>query len=106
MPELFHTTDAAEAILRGGFRASTGSYGLAGGTFDGVFLSAGPAGVSDGAKGEQVLRVTFPEGFDLDPFAIRENGQRVWEWCVPAAKVNAAASVTLLSAAEVDELVR
>lgn len=39
MTVYFHTTDAASAILRDGFRDHAGSYMLVGATLTGVFLS-------------------------------------------------------------------
>jgi len=101
---LFHTTDAADAILREGFRPSDGSFGLASGAFSGVFLSRTPANISDGAHGDQVLRVIFPDDFDLTPFAVHSAGGPVWEWCVPADDVNSHADVVLLSQEEADAI--
>ncbi len=67
---------------------------------DGVFLAATPANVNDGAKGSDVLAVTLPSSFDLDEFAIEEEGRPVWEWCVPAETLNTIATVRLLTEAE------
>lgn len=84
----YHTTDAAEAILRHGFRDSTGSYGL---TIEltGVFLGDSPMDINEGAKGDQVLRVEFPDDVDLGDFELVEEHKPYREWCVPAALINA-----------------
>ena len=40
--------------------------------------------MNDGAKGEQVLAVTFPASFDLDQFSIVEQGDPAGSgWCPP-----------------------
>lgn len=74
------------------------------GEFDGVFLAKSPASVSDGAVGDHTLAVTFPDDFDLTPFAVVEDGHPVWEWCVPSDLVNERATYRLLSEAERDAL--
>jgi hypothetical protein len=102
---LFHTTDAAETILRDGFRDATGGYMFATLTLTGVFLSKMPSNEGDGATGDQVLEVVFPDDVDLQPYAIVEDWQPVWEWCVPAALINERARVRLLSEDEADEAV-
>ena len=85
---LFHTTDAAEAILRDGFRDATASYGLATTVRNGVFLADAPVGVNEGAIGDQVLEVTLPDDLDLGDFELVEGGKPYREWCVPAALLN------------------
>jgi hypothetical protein len=45
----FHTTDAADAILAGGFRDGTGNYGIVDVTLTGVFLADSPVDVNDGS---------------------------------------------------------
>jgi hypothetical protein len=107
MPTYFHTTDAAEAILREGFRDGEGSYGFVGLTLRGVFLAADrPIDVNDGAKGDQVLAVEL-DG-NLDEYEIIEEGAPeggvVREWCVPASLLNTRGVVRLLTEDEVDEL--
>lgn len=101
---LFHTTDAAEAILEGGFRDGHGTFGIIGFDLAGVFLSNFPADVSDGAKGDDVLIVEIPDDVDLTRYAIEEEGHPICEWCVPADLLNERASVRLLTEAEVDAL--
>ncbi|MFD7157550.1 hypothetical protein ACFV9C_23330 [Kribbella sp. NPDC059898] len=104
MTQFFHTTDAAEAILREGFRDNTGSYMFVGHTPTGVFLGNRPANVNDGAKGDQVLEVRLPDDLDLDEFAIVEEGLPPWEWIVPAELINRRGSIRLLTEDEVDEV--
>jgi hypothetical protein len=70
----YHTTDAAEAILSDGFRDATGSYMFIGAELTGVWLSDTPLDGNEGAKGDQVLRVEFPDEFDLDVFEVVEEG--------------------------------
>jgi hypothetical protein len=78
--------------------------GLVGLEVRGVSLAATPADVNEGAKGEDVLAVTLPSSFDLDYYAVNEEGRPVCEWCVPAFVLNAAATVRLLTETEVEEL--
>jgi hypothetical protein len=94
----FHTTNAADRILADGFSDAEGSYGFDGLTLRGVFLSATPANIQDGAKGDQVLEVVFPDHVDLSEYAIVEEGRpAVWEWCVPAELINRLGRIRLLS---------
>jgi len=114
----FHRTtrDAADAILAGGFRDATGSYGLVGHTLTGAWLSDIPMDQGEGAKGEIMLEVqlTGMKEADLDehehprdsrltartdyhPFDYRE-------WCIPAKLVNAHGAAHEVSIEEEDEL--
>lgn len=104
MPILFHTTDAAETILREGFRDGEGSYGLVSSWLQGVFLSDVPASVSDGATGEQVIEVTLPIGLDLSEHEIIEEHKGYREWCIPAAVLNASGILRLLTEDEADDV--
>lgn len=92
----YHTTDAADAILRDGFRDATGSYMLANFELTGVWLGDSPMDVNEGAKGDQVLRVEFPSDVDLADFELIEEHKPYREWCVPAALINERATVTLM----------
>jgi hypothetical protein len=91
----YHTTDAADAILRDGFRDATGSYGLVTFELTGVWLGDSPMSINEGATGDQVLQVEFPDDVDLDDFELIEEYKPYREWCVPAALINARATVTL-----------
>lgn len=100
----YHTTDAAEAILRNGFRDATGGYMFAKTKLTGVWLGDSPMSLNEGAKGEQVLRVEFGNAADLDGCEVLEEHKGYREWCVPAEIINTRATVTLLSQEEVDEI--
>jgi hypothetical protein len=105
MPIYYHTTDAAEAILREGFRDGEGCYMFVGLTLRRVFLADRPADVNDGAKGDQVLAVDLV--VDLDEYELICEGAPegvMREWCVPASLLNAHGTVRLLTEDEVDEL--
>ena len=103
---LYHTTNAAEAILRDGFSDAEGTYGFATLTLRGVFLAISPADVNDGAKGDQLLEVDLPDGLDLSAYAIIEEDRPAWEWCVPADVLNQHGSVRLLTEDEADAAYR
>jgi len=100
----YHTTDAADAILRNGFRDATGSYLLATFELTGVFLGDSPMDINEVAKSDQVLRVEFPDNVDLDDFELIEDEKPYREWCVPAALINEHAVVTLMSDDDLDRL--
>ncbi|WP_156763351.1 hypothetical protein [Mycobacterium scrofulaceum] len=91
----YHTTDAADAILRDGFRDATGSYMFANLVLTGVWLGDSPMSINEGAVGDQVLRVEFPDDVDLSDFEVIEEHKPYREWCVPAALINQRAIVTL-----------
>ena len=98
----YHTTDAADAILREGFRDTTGSYMFDNFELTGVFLGDSPMDINEGATGEQVLRVEFPDDVDLADVELIEEHKPYREWCVPAALINTHATITLMSDDEVD----
>jgi hypothetical protein len=100
---LSHTTDAANAILSGGFCDSTGSI-VPG---EGVFLGEQPLmDAKEGATGDQLLKVEFGDDIDLDIYELPDVGAPR-QWFMPAAVINEAvinehAAVTLLSDDERD----
>lgn len=105
MPTYYHTTDAAEAVLREGFRDGEGSYMFVQRTLRGVFLADRPADVNDGATGDQVLAVDLTA--DLDEYELISEGAPdgvLREWCVPASLLNTHGAVRLLTEDEVDDL--
>ena len=104
MARYFHTTDAAEAILRSGFRDGEGTYGLASFTLRGVFLADTPVDVNEGASGQDVLEVILPDEIGVDDYELIEDMKPYREWCVPAALLNDNASVRQLTDAELDRL--
>ena len=54
----------------------------------GVFLGDSPMDINEGAKGDQVLRVEFPDDVDLGDFELVEEHKPYREWCVPAELIN------------------
>jgi hypothetical protein len=60
--------------------------------------------INEGAKGDQVLRVEFPDEVDLDDFELVEDEKPYREWCVPAQLINEHAIVTLMSHDDLDLL--
>lgn len=83
----YHTTDAADAILGHGFRDATGSYMLADFELTGVFLGDSPMDVNEGANGDQVLRVEFPDDVDLGDFVLVEEHKPVNTIIVPSGSI-------------------
>jgi hypothetical protein len=60
--------------------------------------------INEGATGDQVLRVEFPDDTNLADFEIIEDCKPYREWCVPAALINSLATVTQMSEGDLDEL--
>ena len=69
----YHTTDAADAILRDGFRDATGSYMFATIELTGIWLGDTIMDINEGATGDQVLCVEWPGDVSLDEFEIIED---------------------------------
>jgi hypothetical protein len=72
---LYNRTNAADAILRDGFRDEVGSY-ISDVILRGVWLSAVPLGTEEGARGNQVLEVDFPEALAIEHEVVRKG--RPW----------------------------
>ena len=68
-----------------------------------MFLAVALADINDGAGGDAVLEVTFPDDINLSAHAIVEDGRPQLEWCVPADLINLNTTVRLLTEDEVDE---
>ncbi|MFJ7413063.1 hypothetical protein ACIQWZ_19930 [Streptomyces sp. NPDC098077] len=100
MTTYFHTTDAAAAILRDGFRGGGGGYMLIGLDLCGVFLADEPVGPNEGAKGDDVLAVVLPDGMALDDYEIVEDLKGYREWCIPADVINRLGRVRQLTEEE------
>lgn len=101
------TDDAAEAILRDGFRDATGTYMFVGLELTGVFISDEPLDANEGASGDALLAVDLPDDVSLDDWEIVEeddDGNTYREWCVPAKLLNESGSVRLLSQEEEDAI--
>lgn len=102
--KVYHVTDSADAIARGGFRDGEGSYGFVNFRLTGVFVSDEPLSVNEGAIGEQVLEVTLADDETaLIDYEILEDAKPYREWCVPAELLNRG-RVRLLDQEEVDAL--
>jgi hypothetical protein len=83
----FHRTDHAEAILEGGFRDGTGTYGT-GIKFSGVWFSDRPLDVGQGAIGDTVLCLEIPDEVFAE-YEWIEDGKPFRESLIPACVVNA-----------------
>jgi hypothetical protein len=92
---LYHRTDASNDILTQGFRDSSGDYGI-GAVTSGVWLSDVPLDSNEGAKGEALLAVEFPDDVDLCDFEWIEDGKPYREWQVPASLINSRATARLI----------
>jgi hypothetical protein len=87
------TTDAAEAIMREGFRDATDSYMLANLTLTGVLISDVPLDINEGATGEQVIIDELPDLVQINDHEINdhelvEEANTYREWRVPASLLN------------------
>lgn len=103
--KLFHRTkkDTAAAILANGFGASKDWAGIEA-TLKGVWLFDRPLACrATGAYGETLLAVTLTcAEHDLDFYELVEEGKRFREWCIPAAFVNALATVEMVDGDALD----
>jgi hypothetical protein len=89
----YHRTPSASQILKTGFKDSSGSYGIGGVTLEGVFISDIPLDINEGAKGDDLLRVTVPEHIDLREYELMQPRSPYREWCVPAEVLNTQCTV-------------
>jgi hypothetical protein len=88
---LYHRTDpqAAQSILREGFRDSTGNY-LTTNIYSGVWLSNVPLDENEGAFGDILLEVTLEiTESEIGQYEWIEQGKPYREFLVPAAQINA-----------------
>ena len=103
---LYHrtTTERAEAILQDRFRDHVGTYGT-GREWSGVWLSDRPLTVNEGACGDALLQVSLDciDSDICDYEWVQEPSFGYREWLIPAAFVNARASVSLVSDDEDEE---
>jgi hypothetical protein len=90
----YHKTNAAEAVLRYGFRDAEHLYGLENFVFRGVLVSDVSVACK-GEKGSQVLKITFPDEYDISDYELIEEGKHYREWCVPSELVNLLGQVEL-----------
>jgi hypothetical protein len=83
------TAEAADSILRNGFRDGAGTY-MTGNRFSGVWLSDRPLDCNEGATGDVLLRVTLPDSVDISDYYWDEGDEKPYkEWDVPASIINA-----------------
>ena len=89
---VYHTTNAADDILRNKFQDTTKI--IDGTSFTGVWLAEKPVG----AKGDQILMVGFSGlgVIDFDNYEVVEEGKPYRDWCIPATEINKSAQVYLM----------
>jgi hypothetical protein len=86
---VYHRTGHASAILQDGFRDGVGTYGLAPGLVQGVFVSNVPADINEGASGDDLLRMEIDEALVAEYEIVDLGGHSSFrEWCIPAALLN------------------
>jgi len=84
----YHRTFQADAILRDGFKDSTGTY-LTDREHTGVWLSDRPLDINEGADGDRLLSIDIPEEvFRKWEEAWEESGKPYREALIPAQIVN------------------
>jgi hypothetical protein len=100
---LFHTTDAADAILNEGFRDGTGSLVA---EDEGVFLSEKPLmDAHEGATGDQLLQLEFSDDVELDLYEVADVGAPR-QWFMPAAVINDVVADGLATVRQLTEVER
>lgn len=85
---LYHSTtpEAAESILKEGYRDRTGTYG-AGQFFTGVWFADRPLSPNEGTKGMTVLSITIDQGLVAE-YEWIEEGKPYREFLIPASLAN------------------
>lgn len=83
---LYQRTNAAEAILSGGFRDGEGRY-MTDQTWRGVWLSDRPLDANEGAWGRYLLEIVIPEEI-VAPFEWVDDEGTYREFLIPAEIVN------------------
>ncbi|HXM05249.1 MAG TPA: hypothetical protein VN939_21730 [Chthoniobacterales bacterium] len=91
----YHKTSDAEAVLRYGFRDAERFGGPERFVLRGVLVSDVPLACMEGEKGSQVLKITFPDEYDISEYELLEEGKRYREWCVPSELINILGQVEL-----------
>jgi hypothetical protein len=100
--KLYHRTGHAEAIMREGFRDTTGNY-MTSMELTGVWFSADfPLDGNEGAKGNQVLELVANES-EIEDYEVEEEGKPYREYLVPAKIANTWPR-RLLTEEEVDKI--
>ena len=89
------STEAAQAILREGFRDTTGTY-MTDEEFTGVWVSERPLDCNEGAWGDVVLQIELEAtAEELADFEWVEEGKPHREWLVPASLLNGRGKITV-----------
>ena len=91
----FHRTtkEAAEQILREGFRNRTGYYGFSGMEITGTWLSHVPVDSNEGAKGDVLLVVDLNVlENEIADFEVQDAERCYREWAIPAPLINSRGS--------------
>jgi hypothetical protein len=103
---VYHTTEDAEEILADGFSGGLEDVVIGGILLTGVRLADTPLDGNEGARGDQVLRVEFPDDVNLDDFELVEEGAGMGyrEWYVPSALIDRNARVRWMTEDDVDEV--
>src|SRR6266404_740488 len=83
---VYHRTDAANEILRDGFKDGTGTY-LTRQEFTGVWVSNVPLDINEGADGDYLLEVRIPARV-FDKYEWVEAGKGYRESLIPAVILN------------------
>jgi hypothetical protein len=95
---LYHRTDreAAETILRQGFRDGIGQY-MSNTTHSGVWLSNVPLDENEGAFGDILLEVStdMPES-EIAQYEWIEEGKGFREFLIPAAEINSRMKIRIV----------
>ncbi len=99
---LYHRTNAADEILRDGFRDGEGDY-MTDVVLRGVWLSDVALDIQEGANGNQVLGVELPDALAIEHEVVEEE-KPFREFLVPADVLNRQGRTRLLSEAEVDAI--
>jgi len=95
---VYHRTFHSAAILKEGFRDSTGTY-MTDQEFAGVWVSDCPLDINEGAKGDAVLMLNVPVDI-FERYEWIEEGKSYRESLIPAAILNALGMPRIVSADE------
>ena len=102
----FHPTtkEAAEQILREGFRDRTGYYGFSGMEITWTWLSHVPVDSNEGAKGDVLLVVDLNVlENEIADFEVQDTERCYREWAIPAPLINSRGSARIATESEEDE---
>ncbi len=99
---VFHTTDAAEAILSDGFRDGEGTY-MTGQFWRGVWVADRPVDSSEGAAGDTVITLEIPEEIFIQYEWVEEGSEKSYrESLISAELLNGYGNLRLCTEEELD----